>query len=98
VPARTRAATTTTSRGLYGSDTGTSVARTATAELVGTFLLVLTGISVAIAALLDRAIAGGNDASLAVVLAFGLVLGPLVGGVAAALLYDRFVRDAEAAA
>ncbi len=66
------------SPGLYGSDTDDRVARSATAELVGTFILVLTGISVAIAALLDRAIAGANYNSLAVALAFGLVLAALV--------------------
>lgn len=64
--------------GLYGSDTGGTVARAGVAELVGTFILVFTGISVAIAALLDRAIAGGNFDSLAVVLAFGLTLAALV--------------------
>lgn len=66
------------SLGLYGSDTAGSVVRSAAAELVGTFILVFTGISVAIAALLDRAIAGANFDSLAVALAFGLVLVALV--------------------
>jgi len=64
--------------GLYGSSTTQNVPRVAAAELIGTYLLVLAGTSVAVAALLDRGIAGGAADSLAVALAFGLALVALV--------------------
>ena len=53
--------------------------RASAAELVGTFLLVLIGTSVAVSATLDRPIAGTSLDSLAVPLAFGLTLIALVG-------------------
>jgi MIP family channel proteins len=64
--------------GLYGSSTTQNVPRVAIAELIGTYLLVLAGTSVAVAAILDRPIAGGTANSLAVALAFGLALVALV--------------------
>ena len=69
------------STGLYGTDVGANMARTAVAELVGTFVLVLTGIAVAIAALLDRPTAGGGYDSLAVALAFGVALVAVVAAI-----------------
>lgn len=48
------------------------------AELVGTFLLVLVGTSVATAAILGRQTAGAAYDSLATALSFGLVLAALV--------------------
>ena len=57
------------SRGLYGSRVGDRLARSATAEVVGTALLVFVGTSAAVAA------GTGDDYdSLGVVLAFGLTL------------------------
>ena len=53
--------------------------RASAAELVGTFLLVLVGTSVAVSATLDRPIAGTSLTSLAVPLAFGLTLIGIVG-------------------
>ncbi len=67
--------------GLFGSDVGANMARTAIAELVGTFVLVFTGISVVVAALLDRATAGSPYDSLAVALAFGLALAAVVAAI-----------------
>jgi MIP family channel proteins len=64
--------------GLYGSSTTQNVPRVAIAELIGTYLLVLAGTSVAVAALLDQPIAGGTADSLAIALAFGLALVALV--------------------
>ena len=65
--------------GLYGSDTGGgNTRRAATAELIGTFLLVFTGTAVAVSAATGRTIAGQPSNSLAVALAFGLVLVALV--------------------
>jgi len=64
--------------GLYGSSTTQNVPRVAIAELIGTYLLVLAGTSVAVAALLDRSIAGAPADSLTVALAFGLALVALV--------------------
>lgn len=66
------------SRGLYGSDLGDNMLRSAVAEAIGTFFLVLAGTSVATAATLGRPIAGGSADSLAVALAFGLALAALV--------------------
>jgi MIP family channel proteins len=64
--------------GLYGSSTTQNVPRVAMAELIGTYLLVLAGTAVAVAALLDQPIAGGTADSLAIALAFGLALVALV--------------------
>lgn len=65
---------TSSGRGLYGSDIGANMARAGAAELIGTFLLVFTGTAVAVSGALGRAIAGQPADSLAVALAFGLVL------------------------
>ncbi len=54
------------------------ITRATTAELVGTYLLVLAGTAVAVSAVLNRPIAGPSLNSLAVGLAFGLVLTALV--------------------
>lgn len=72
------AADSTNPRGLYGSGLGEKMARVAAAEAVGTFLLVFAGTAAATAAALARPIAGGAYDSLAVALAFGLVLTALV--------------------
>ena len=61
--------------------------RAAAAELVGTLVLVLVGTAVAVAAILGRQIAGSPYDSLAIALAFGLVLVALVG----ALGHTRWV-------
>jgi len=55
-----------------------NVLRLGLAELIGTFLLVLVGTAVATAAILGKQIAGAAYDSLAVALAFGLVLAALV--------------------
>jgi MIP family channel proteins len=68
----------TSKRGLYGSALGANMARTAMAEAVGTFMLVFAGTAVATAAALARPIAGAPYTSLAVALAFGLILTALV--------------------
>lgn len=65
-------------RGLYGSGLGEHMPRVTAAEFVGTFLLVLSGTAVASAATLARPVAGAPADSLAVALAFGLVLVALV--------------------
>lgn len=65
-------------RGLYGSGLGEKMVRVASAEAVGTFLLVFAGTAVASAATLARPIAGAAYNSVAVALAFGLVLTALV--------------------
>ena len=64
--------------GLYGSQIGSNVAPAAVAELIGTFILVYTGTAVVVAAVLDRPITGLAYDSLAIPLAFGLVLVALV--------------------
>ncbi|GAA4821038.1 aquaporin [Actinomycetospora corticicola] len=64
--------------GLYGSDIGANMVRAATAELIGTFALIFTGTAVAVSGALGRSIAGSPVDSLAVGLAFGLVLVALV--------------------
>lgn len=69
------------SAGLYGSDTGANMARAAVAEIVGTFILIYTGTAVAVAAILARPAVGPPFDSLAVPLAFGLVLVALVAAV-----------------
>lgn len=66
-------------KGLYGSDSAANMVRSATAELVGTAILVFVGTSVAVGAILARPTAGGAYDSLAVALAFGLGLVALVG-------------------
>ncbi|MGI8650292.1 MAG: MIP/aquaporin family protein, partial [Rubrobacter sp.] len=62
------------STGLYGSNAGDNMARTATAEFVGTFILIFGGTAVATAAILDQRTAGLAYDSLAVALAFGITL------------------------
>lgn len=64
--------------GLYGSQIGSNVLPAAVAELIGTFILVYTGTAVVVAAVLDRPITGLSYDSLAIPLAFGLVLVALV--------------------
>lgn len=54
--------------------------RAGVAEAVGTFFLIFTGTATAGAAALGKATAGSPPNSLAVALAFGLVLAALVGG------------------
>ena len=68
------------SGGLYGSAVG-QVVRPALAELVGTFVLVFVGCSVAVAAALERPVAGPPYDSLAVALAFGLTLAAVVAAI-----------------
>jgi len=65
--------------GLYGSDTGANMVRSASAELIGTAVLVFAGTAVAVGAILGRPTAGGSYDSLAVALAFGITLVALVG-------------------
>ena len=60
--------------GLYSSAAGAQVVRPAVAELIGTFILVFVGGSVAVASTLERPIAGQPYDSLAVALAFGVAL------------------------
>lgn len=67
-----------TTPGLYGSSVGGTVLRAGVAELIGTFVLTLAGISVVVAATVERPIAGSPLDSLAVALAFGLALVALV--------------------
>ena len=56
-----------------------NMARAAVAELIGTFVLVVVGTAVAVAALLEQETAGQAYDSLAIALAFGLTLTALVG-------------------
>lgn len=60
--------------GLYGSRIGANMAAAAVAETVGTFILIYGGTAVAVAALLQRPVAGPVYDSLATPLAFGLAL------------------------
>jgi Major intrinsic protein len=60
--------------GLFGSRIGTNMLAAAAAEAVGTFILVYGGTAVAVAALLDRPVAGPAYNSVATPLAFGLSL------------------------
>jgi MIP family channel proteins len=69
------------SSGLYGSDAGADPRHASVAELVGTFILVFTGIAVACAAALDRPIAGNPLDSLSVAMAFGLILAAIVAAI-----------------
>ena len=64
--------------GLYGSQIGSNVLPAAVAELIGTFILVYTGTAVVVATVLDRPITGLSYDSLAIPLAFGIVLVALV--------------------
>lgn len=59
---------------LFSSSTGGAPARPLVAELVGTFILVFVGCSVAVAGALQRPVAGPPYDSLAVALAFGITL------------------------
>ena len=60
--------------GLFGSSIGTNMLAAATAETLGTFVLVYGGTAVAVAAVLDRPVAGPSYNSVATPLAFGLAL------------------------
>lgn len=60
--------------GLFGSRIGANMMAAAVAETVGTFILVYAGTAVAVAALLQRPVAGPIYDSLATPLAFGLAL------------------------
>ena len=69
-------------RGLYGSQVGGNMLWSAVAELIGTFILVFTGTTVATAAVLQRSTAGPYFYdSLAVALAFGLALATIVAAI-----------------
>ncbi len=69
-------------RGLYGSQIGSNILRSAIAEFVGTFILVFTGTAVATAAILQRSTAGpAFYDSLAVTLAFGAALTIVVAAI-----------------
>jgi MIP family channel proteins len=60
--------------GLFGSSIGTNMLVAATAEVIGTFVLVYGGTAVAVAAVLGRPVAGPSYNSIATPLAFGLAL------------------------
>jgi len=60
--------------GLFGSNIGANMLTAAVAELIGTFILIYGGTAVAVAALLERPVAGPTYDSLATPLAFGLAL------------------------
>ena len=60
--------------GLFGSSIGANMLTAAVAELIGTFILLYGGTAVAVAALLERPVAGPIYDSLATPLAFGLAL------------------------
>ena len=64
--------------GLHGHPLGANTARLAAAEAIGTYVLVLTIISTAIAATLAKPVAGSPYDSLAVALAGGLALASIV--------------------
>jgi len=66
---------------LYSSSMGGAPARPLVAELVGTFILVFVGCSVAVAGALRRPIAGPGYDSLAVALAFGIALVAVVAAI-----------------
>jgi len=65
-------------RGTQELSVGSNMARAATAEAIGTFLLVLVGTAVATAATLGKNTAGPAYDSLAIALSFGLVLVAIV--------------------
>ncbi|GAA1297691.1 MIP/aquaporin family protein [Pseudonocardia xinjiangensis] len=73
--------TTTARTGLYGSNIGANMLAAAVAETVGTFILVYGGTAVAVAAALQRPVAGPAYDSLATPLAFGLALLAVVAAV-----------------
>lgn len=58
-----------------------NLARVMLAEAIGTFLLVLVGTAVAVAATLGKNTAGPAYNSLAVALSFGLILISIVGAI-----------------
>lgn len=64
--------------GVHGSNAGANMVRAATAEAVGAFFLTLIGTAVATAAVLGKNTAGPSYDSLAIALAFGLVLVAIV--------------------
>jgi major intrinsic protein len=64
--------------GLYGSEIGSNMSRAAVAELVGTFILVYAGTTVAVLATLEVPVIGTAFDPLAAPLAFGLTLAALV--------------------
>ena len=66
---------------LYSSSTGGAPVRPLVAELVGTFILVFVGCSVAVAGALQRPIAGPPYDSLAVALGFGIALVAVVAAI-----------------
>jgi len=65
---------------LHGHPLGANAAEVSLAEAIGTFFLVLTIICTAIAATLDKPVAGAAFSSLAVPIAGGLVLAAAVSG------------------
>ncbi|WP_433274453.1 MIP/aquaporin family protein [Pseudonocardia xinjiangensis] len=73
--------TTTARTGLYGSNIGANMLAAAVAETVGTFILVYGGTAVAVAAALQRPVAGPAYDSMATPLAFGLALLAVVAAV-----------------
>ncbi len=75
-PSAGKAAPPAVTGGLYGSELGGNLVRSAAAELIGTYLLVLVGTGVAVAATLAK----GSYDGLAVAPAFGLVLAALATG------------------
>jgi aquaporin Z/aquaporin NIP len=60
--------------GLFGSNVGANMLAAAVAETIGTFILIYGGTAVAVAATLQRPVAGPAYDSLATPLAFGLAL------------------------
>ena len=64
----------TSTTGLFRSRIGANMVAVAMAETVGTFILIYGGTAVAVAAALDRPVAGPGYDSLATPLAFGLAL------------------------
>ena len=64
-----------------GSSSASNLVRVMLAEVVGTFMLVLVGTSVAIAATLGKNTAGPAYDSLAMALSFGLILISIVGAI-----------------
>ncbi|HZF57468.1 MAG TPA: aquaporin [Rubrobacter sp.] len=75
---RSRSSGTGSGTGLYGSEIGSNMSRAAVAEIVGTFILVYAGTTVAVLATLGVPVIGTAFDSLAVPLAFGLTLAALV--------------------
>jgi MIP family channel proteins len=66
-------------KGEYTAEPAVSIPRAVAAEVIGTFILVIAGTAVVTEAALRRPIAGSPVDSLAIALAFGLVLTALVG-------------------